>query len=213
MDYNIAEYRQVLTRTEVFGDLLAQDVNFKLTSPQTFDYNCIAFAMGVDDRWIDCADIPWHWWPETVARDRSKSGLIAAFKYLGFEECGMDDRFELNFEKVALYARGAEWTHAARIVAPGIYHSKFGASFDGQHSSGEVLSAQYGQVYQIMRRPVTEAAEARKKMGVVTGVVHLQKKVKIGECEDHLVLHKGRIYLANHGREVLLRSDGNVEVV
>ena len=64
VDYNIAEHRQGLIGTGAFGAQLAQDVNFKLTSPATYDYNCIAFAMGVDDRWADCADLPWHWWPQ-----------------------------------------------------------------------------------------------------------------------------------------------------
>ena len=104
VDYNVAEYRQGLIEASAFGAPLAQDVNFKLTSRATYDYNCIAFAMGVDDRWVDCADLPWHWWPQ-------------------------------------------------------------------------------------------------------------QKKVCIDGYEDHLILFKGHIRLANHGNEVVLQPDGRVKVV
>lgn len=211
VDYNVAEYRQGLI--EAFGASLAQDVSFKLTSPATYDYNCIAFAMGVDDRWVDCADMPWHWWPQSLARDRTPDGLVAAFGFLGFETCGLDDSMEAGFEKVALYAKNDEWTHAARVVDPGVYHSKFGASFDGRHSGGDVLAAQYGHVYQIMRRTKSIAETARAKLGIPPGVVHLQKKICIDGYEDHLVLFKGHIHLANHGNEVVLLSDGRVKVI
>lgn len=40
---------------------LRNDASFKILSPQTQVYNCIAWAMNFNDRWVDIAEIPGHW--------------------------------------------------------------------------------------------------------------------------------------------------------
>ena len=146
MDYNTPSARESLTRPDAFGKKLELDGNFYLTSPSTYLYNCIAYAMGMEDRWVDSADLPWHWWPP-VHKGMNESDLIEAFRYFGFEECEMDDTIDANYDKVALYRDANGWTHAARVVGDGVYHSKFGASYDGIHSRGDVLQAQYGNPF------------------------------------------------------------------
>lgn len=49
MDINSEENRKKLI--ELFP-LLADDPNFKLESEATDVYNCIAWAMGFNDRWV-----------------------------------------------------------------------------------------------------------------------------------------------------------------
>lgn len=206
MDYNTHSARESLTRADVFGAPLEQDENFILTSPTTYIYNCIAFALGMQDRWVDSADLPWHWWPP-VNKGWAESDLIAAFRFFGFEECGMDDSFQSDYDKVALYHNEDGWTHAARVVADGVYHSKFGASYDGTHSSGDVLQAQYGSVFVIMRRPVGLAHLTNECKGVAPGVIHTNIHVRIGGEQNHIVSYGGKTYLGKHGNEVRLAGD------
>lgn len=105
--------------------------------------------------------------------------LIDAFRYFGFEDCGMDDGIDEKYDKIALYQDAGYWTHAARIVDNGIYHSKFGASYDGLHSRGDVLQAQYGNVAVVMRRLKTDACLTEERKGITPGVMHLNIHVKL----------------------------------
>lgn len=201
MDYNSDSARESLTRPDVFGDALKNDSNFKLLSPFSFQYNCIAYAMGMTDRWVDHSDIPWHWWPP-IEKGDTVEHLKNAFRYFGFEECGMDDHIDDKYDKVALYHISNRWTHAARIVAEGVYHSKFGESYDGQHSSGNVLKAQYGNVCSIMRRLKSNSHLTDQRKGVQPGVIHLNMSVNIGGRSNHIVSYSGKTFLAHDGREI-----------
>ena len=211
MDYNTTSARESLTRDDVFGDRLKYDPNFCLKSPVTYQYNCIAFAMGMQDRWVDTTNLPWHWWPP-VEKGMTVDHLIDAFRYFGFEDCGMDDGIDEKYDKIALYQDAGYWTHAARIVDNGIYHSKFGASYDGLHSRGDVLQAQYGNVAVVMRRLKTDACLTEERKGITPGVMHLNIHVKINGEQNHLVTYQGKTYLAEHGNEVKIEQ-GRITLV
>lgn len=211
MDYNTQSARESLTRKDAFGDRLNNDGNFVLTSRCTYQYNCIAFAMGMQDRWVDDANLPWHWWPP-VNKGRNISDLEVAFRYFGFEECGMDDSMEAEYDKIALYQNANGWTHAARVVGEGIYHSKFGASYDGTHSCGDVLFAVYGSPVKIMRRLKSDSHLTNDLKGVAPSVIHTNIKVQIGKEIDYIVTYGGKTYLGEHGNEVRL-IDGGIELV
>lgn len=206
MDYNTDSARESLTRPDAFGEPLKNDVNFKLLSDFSFQYNCIAFAMGMTDRWVDHSNIAWHWWPP-VEKGESVDHLIKAFQYFGFEECGLDDNIDDLYDKIAIYHVKKRWTHAARIVANGIYHSKFGESFDGRHSSGNVLQAQYGNVCMIMRRLKTDSHLTEDRKGIAPGEMHSKIRVSVGGIVNHLVTFNGKTYLAHSGREVKIDFD------
>lgn len=164
MDLNIEANRESLIH--IFPKL-EFDREFSVVSPEDKGYNCIAWAMGFDDRWVDYIDdhSPKKWWPLGVARDWNPDTLIDAFEAVGFEPWGMDDSIEEGYDKVALYKvnpfyepvskewKQEGWCHAARIVEQGVYHSKIGPSFDVKHRSGDLFAGtSYGEVYQIMRR-------------------------------------------------------------
>lgn len=55
----------------VFPDL-AKDTNFKILSECTDVYNCIAWAMGYTDRWVDHFKGAGHWWPDGVDRNTNE---------------------------------------------------------------------------------------------------------------------------------------------
>lgn len=190
-----------MTRPDAFGMPLKNDVNFKLLSPFSRKYNCIAFAMGMTDRWVDHANIPWHWWPP-VEKGSSVEHLKNAFRYFGFEECDMDESIDNSYDKIAIYSKENQWTHAARIIAEGVYHSKFGESYDGRHSNGNVLHAQYGSVCLIMRRLKSEAHLTDERKGVAPGEIHLNIPISIGGMQNHIVTYNGKTFLAHTGQEV-----------
>ena len=166
MDLNIEANREGLIH---HFPKLKDDETFTIESPETSGYNCIAWARGFDDRWVDYIDdrSPKKWWPSGVVRDWNPPTLIMAFEAVGFEPCGMDDSFEEGYDKAALYKvspfyepvskewKPEGWCHAAKIVANGVYHSKIGPSFDVRHRSGDLFEGtSYGEVYQIIRRPI-----------------------------------------------------------
>lgn len=205
MDYNTHSARESLIRPDAFGDKLGNDVNFRLTSPSTFEYNCIAHAMGMNDRWVDHLDIPWHWWPP-VAKGDSVNHLKLAFEYFGFEECGTDDDIDDRYDKIVIYQNSDEWTHAARVSEKGVYHSKFGASYDGFHSCGDVLEALYGNPCIVMRRLKTDSYLTEERKGERPGEIHLNIQIPIKGIMNHIVSFKGKTYLADHGREIRLEK-------
>ena len=153
---------------------LEHDGHFHISSEATTEYNCIAWAMGFNDRWVD--HIPGDgknlkkWWPEGVPRDFHPDCLIKAFEAVGFECCS-DDSTEEGYEKVALFKMEpfycridpytilkfpVAWTHAAKVLSQDTYHSKMGPLFDIYHGSGDVLQSSYGKIFQFMRRRVED---------------------------------------------------------
>lgn len=209
MDYNTDSARESLTNPNEFGDPLKNDPNFYLNSAPTFEYNCIAFAMGMVDRWVDTALIPWHWWPP-VEKGMTPEHLKNAFIYFGFKECGLDDQIEEEYDKVALYEKDNKWTHAARIVAEGVYHSKFGANYDGLHSRGDVLKLKYGHVYLIMKRLKSESHLTNENKGEAPRVVHVNRMIDIQGHLNSLVFFNGKLYSELTGLEVDIDTHGKL---
>lgn len=132
---------------------LRTDPNFKITSKKTQKYNCIAWAMGFNDRWVSYIYDPTFWWPENAeSRGNKPSDLKAAFSALGFTECPSGD-IESGYDKVVLYQKDGIWTHAARVISDNVCHSKLGESYDVHHSDGNIFEGScYGDVFCYMKR-------------------------------------------------------------
>lgn len=157
MALNTPTNRSLLTT--IFPDL-AKDCNFKILSERTPVYNCIAWAMGYNDRWVSPFAYAGYWWPDGALKSMIPDALIQAFQVEGFEITD-NCRVEEGFSKVVLYRNqeGSQWTHAARIVADGVEYSKFGESFDGQHSHEMLFRTgvghsdkSYGKAFAYMKR-------------------------------------------------------------
>lgn len=138
---------------------LVNDPNFKITSPQDYRYNCIAWAYGLyKDRWMQFDTRPrfdgvWYWWPEGVAVNQSVNSYIEAFKTRGFELCDSGE-LEDGQIKIALYIeKGTDnCTHAARQKSNGIWMSKLGPWHDIEHGSPySIEGSNYGKVSCFMR--------------------------------------------------------------
>lgn len=155
MDFNNKENREFLMGA--FPNL-RNDSNFIVNSPNTAVYNCIAFAMRLQDRWVDHnISCPGHWWPPISDCSMKKESLVRAFEYLGFTVCANAD-MEEGFDKVVLFCDDNDnWTHAARIVAKGIEHSKFGQKWDAFHSGNDIfIGSCYGHEFAYMKRLIAD---------------------------------------------------------
>ena len=131
--------------------------DFRVTSPPSEDYNCIAWAAGINNDWWwpdpDCT------WPPGVLREVTLSAFIAVFAALGYEPCD-DGALEEKTEKVAIYTLPEGWpTHAARQLPTGRWTSKLGYEEDIEHRSpAELEGVVYGAVVQYMRRATISRA-------------------------------------------------------
>src|SRR5262245_58256884 len=117
--------------------------NYRVSSPATPTYNCIAFAAGRDDRWWWPG--PFSYWPAGVPKDETLEAFVLAFGTLGYTVCD-DGLPEVGFEKVAIYAdRYGTPTHMARQLNTGIWVSKCGELEDIEHDTLEALEGHAGE--------------------------------------------------------------------
>jgi hypothetical protein len=124
---------------------------FQLTSPQTPTYNCIAYAAGDFQRWWWPDSMGDFYWPEAAQRVEHLSAFQQAFETLGYGLSGSGD-FEESVEKIAIYAKNAVPTHAARQLSSGVWSSKLGPDVDISHNLEGVENAIYGTVAFLMQR-------------------------------------------------------------
>lgn len=132
---------------DTFPDLAIK--GYTVTSDRSEAYNCIAWAVGDRSAWWSHAT-GYRW--RNAARTPLIESLVEVFVWLGFETCD-GATLEEGFEKVALYALGVLWRHAARQLPNGLWTSKLGPDEDIQHATPEALCGdKYGNVHCIMRR-------------------------------------------------------------
>ena len=147
---------------------LSTDPDFEITSPATPLYNCIAWAYGLNDKWmqpntgdsIEQGLDALFFWPDEVENDCDISFLIEVFALKGFVVCDSWEHEE-GFRKIALYVEDdtTNYTHAARELVGdkktcGKWTSKLGKANDIQHMSPYSIEGDaYGVVHCIMRRP------------------------------------------------------------
>lgn len=132
--------------------------NGRLASPETPDYNCLAFCAGRVDQWwepyVIPPDRPEIVWPAGVHPDNTPQDWAAALATVGFEPCG-DGRHEDGFVKVALYANArGDATHVALQTADNRWKSKLGIFEDIEHDDpGALEGGLYGAVCLFLKRP------------------------------------------------------------
>jgi hypothetical protein len=127
-----------------------------VTSLETTEYNCIAWAAEENDRvwWPDSLNI--GYWPDGVAREETLDAFIAAYATLEYEPCA-DGVLEPGFQKIVIYSHSGKPTHAARQLPSGLWTSKLGRWFDIEHDTPEKVvrfpqCGGYGQPIQFMKR-------------------------------------------------------------
>lgn len=134
--------------------------SFRVASPATDVYNCIAWAAGDTTRWWWPDPDPDNqavFWPPSAPREESLEAFTAAFEALGYAPC-CGEEIETGFEKIALLAAGSVPTHAARQLPSGRWTSKLGRREDIEHDLHAISGAAYGAVVQVFKRSVGETA-------------------------------------------------------
>jgi hypothetical protein len=136
---------------------------YEFTSPDTNEYNCVAWAAAADaDRWWWPDPLYTEYWPDGVPREETLSAFIKAFSTVGYLLCAdVDQSFEEGYEKIAIYTdSNNKPTHAARqLLEEEKWTSKIGPLEDISHNclSGlEGNSPAYGRVKVIMRRKISK---------------------------------------------------------
>jgi hypothetical protein len=125
---------------------------YRITGPATKRYNCIAWAAGDQDTWWQ-EDLADAYWPEGIPADGTVQSLVALFQSLGYQACDGPE-LEQDFDKVAIYAKGAQYTHATRQLADGRWTSKLGQSVLIEHATLDALTGEaYGVIAQVLKRP------------------------------------------------------------
>jgi hypothetical protein len=132
-----------------------QTSSYRVTSPATRDYNCIAWAAGDTAHWwwpdVD-PDNDAIFWPAGVPLEESLDTFVTAFATLGYAPCG-GEAPEPGFERVALFARAGIPTHAARQMPSGRWTSKLGPGEDIEHDLHALSGEVYGTMVQVLKRP------------------------------------------------------------
>lgn len=134
-----------------FPNLVSQ--GYRIASPATPRYNCVAWAAGGDDAFWWPDPMEQAFWPEDVPRQESIDAFVQAFRTLGYTPCG-SARVAPGLEKVAIYVneRGTP-THVARQLPDGDWTSKLGRLEDIEHATlGGLEGSFYGSVRLIMSR-------------------------------------------------------------
>lgn len=136
------------------------DDNHKKTSEWDPRYNCIGWAAGTKLWW-------WpkrvggvnRYWPPGVPQDMTVEAYVKAFEFKGYTEC-KDGSFETGFEKVALFAKDGEPTHAARQIDQYCWASKLGSNVDIEHELKAIEGKIYGNVVCYLKRPKDDPSTA-----------------------------------------------------
>ncbi len=129
---------------------------FKETSPRTPTYNCIAWAVGDNQKWWWPDSMNNYYWPSNVKREETIDAFSEAFHKIGYDKCA-DGSLETGYQKIAFYELNGKITHAARQLKDGRWASKIGSWEDIEHDLVDGLEGQkYGVASYYMRRPLTQ---------------------------------------------------------
>ena len=130
---------------------LVKNAGYKITSPEDVNYNCIAWAAGRNDIFIN--PHPDYFWPSNLPYSVRLSVFIKLYKAYGYTPC-VDNSYEEGFEKIAIYVTENTdiVTHTARQLESGKWTSKLGEYKDIEHALEGLTKSSYGEVAVIMIR-------------------------------------------------------------
>ncbi len=139
-------------------NLNSNHVEWDSASLPSEDYNCMGMAVGVL-RWWQPPDAPGlvtnprDYWPKSVEGDSLHvDAFVEAAKTCGFIPCENPD-WDPLFEKIVLFHKLGEFTHAAVQISPDLWKSKFGNLSNFTYSLHEISGCnEYGDGRRYMKR-------------------------------------------------------------
>ena len=129
------------------------NLGYTITSPETIEYNCIAWAAGDIEKcwWPDPQHL--YFWPSETPRKESIEAFIEAFQIMGYALCP-NTEYEEGVEKIAIYVdSNGKPTHAAKQLNSGSWTSKLGSLEDIKHTLDGLGGSGYGSIAVVMKRP------------------------------------------------------------
>lgn len=155
---NLPENYDQLTSIEKIENVhfpaLKRGKGYRDTSGPTIEYNCLAWALGIDWTRYDpepkCAG--YCWFPG-VERERSVKAIRKIFEQHGYSVCDSYD-LEEGYEKVVFYIdpQGSP-EHFARQLSSGKWTSKIGDLNDIEHDTlDSIISDDYGKPGLVLKR-------------------------------------------------------------
>jgi phenylalanyl-tRNA synthetase alpha subunit len=125
---------------------------YKVTSQDTIDYNCVAWAVEDQESWWWPKPNNEDYWPPNIPREETIEAFVIMFQSLNYETCEASD-LEKGYQKIAIYTLNNKPTHVARQLSDGTWTSKLGQYEDIQHHTLEGLEGEkYGTVTIVMKR-------------------------------------------------------------
>jgi len=122
----------------------------EITSPETSDYNCLAWSLNETQKWFDFEE-DYIWFPN-IENDYNLNNFVQLFENLGFSVSD-SSIFETGFEKIALFSLdNEECSHVARQTVNGKWTSKLGVSYDVLHTLSSIAGGIYGEAVVFMKR-------------------------------------------------------------
>lgn len=127
---------------------------YRDTSGPTIEYNCLAWALGID--WIRYDPEPkcagYYWFPG-VEREWSVKAIRKIFEQHGYSVCDSYD-FEEGYEKVVFYIDDdGNPEHLARQLSNGKWTSKIGDLNDIEHDTlDSIVNDDYGKPGLVLKR-------------------------------------------------------------
>ncbi len=124
--------------------------DYEVTSDNTFDYNCIAYAADENFRWWWPSDGHDTYWPESAPCEVTREAFVLAYASIGYHLCE-DGGYDPAYEKIVLYFMDDAPTHAAKQIDATYWTSKLGGYHDIRHPL-RALDHEYGEPAVFMRR-------------------------------------------------------------
>jgi hypothetical protein len=122
---------------------------FQVLAPPSCTYNSFAAVAGDRGRWwwpgVDT------FWPKSAPLEESLTAFRETYCSLGFEEASHVAR-EAGIEKIAIFARGNEPTHASRQTETGLWVSKLGRNCEILHVLNDLEGDLFGEPNVILHR-------------------------------------------------------------
>jgi len=125
--------------------------NHSIASQVTDNYNCIAWSLGIDNRWMWPGDLD-SFWPSVVVGADELEAVIQLYLDRGYEKCESGE-LEVGYKKVAVYVKEDRPLHVALQLESGQWTSKLGSMEDIEHDTLEVLEGEfYGKATIILKK-------------------------------------------------------------
>lgn len=125
--------------------------SFEIIEGATDEYNCIAWAAGDKTAWWWPGTPDSHYWPDGIPREETLEAFVQALATLGYSLCKSPD-LERRFEKIAIYVKKGQPSHAARQLPDGQWSSKLGPWECITHGFDALEGNEYGQAECLMSR-------------------------------------------------------------